>query len=310
MYAGIAIFTIAIVLIVQIPANSHKKVMQNITTQTTKQLKSSKNSSEKAQKYFSMSKKDHDLYRIEKAWLNIKKAIELEKNPVYYVYGYRIFWLIAYNCFDGREKQRKQQADRELATFLQKKDYVRSLLKEKSNEAVYCLGLMYYRGIGVEKNLMLACEKLEEAHNRGMLDATLQLINYYKSTKQYEKLQQCYEIGVKKQFAPLMIAYANHSGDRNVYLQAAQLGHREAMCKLGYFYSIDQNPDVYTSLKYYLQAVELGSHRAMRGIVEAYALYQNNSLEIPHSYQYWTQAQKDKEQELQNIKLQDLFIIK
>ncbi|BBM82644.1 serine/threonine-protein kinase [Candidatus Uabimicrobium amorphum] len=268
----------------------------------------------KAQHHFAESKKQHHLYRIEKAWLEIKETIRWDKNPRYYVYGYRIFWLIIRNRFmpEKQEKELLRQADRDIATFLRRKGYIQPLLAATDDDALYCQGLMYYRGLGVEKNLPLAYEKLHALHRKGFFEATLQLVNYYTLTNQMQKLQECYELGEEKQFAPLIISYANRSKKRYLYVKAAELGYREAMCMLGYFHSLPGSPDLHLqkSLGYYLQAEKLGSYRALRGIVDTYNFYQQNAVQVPHSLQYWIKKRDRKQQELMRIQLQDLFDIK
>ncbi|MHB9148099.1 MAG: patatin-like phospholipase family protein [Candidatus Amoebophilus sp.] len=166
----------------------------------------------------------------------------------------------------------------ERAVRVRQEDYERAVSQEDM-EAQYNLGIMYYKGWGVDKNYQEAKEWYEKAAQQGYAAAQCNLgwmyLNGEGVDKNYQEAKEWYEKAAKQGLASAQYAlgwmYANGQGvDKNDnqavewFQKAADKGLADAQYNLGWRYANGQGVDKNDN-----QAVEWFQKAADKGLADA-----------------------------------------
>jgi|GEM_PF-1266698 len=182
-------------------------------------------------------------------------------------------------------------------------DYATALAKWKplaeagGPSAQYYLGLVYFNGQGVPKNLSKAMEWFRLAAEQGILDAQTQIGFAYRNglgvTQDNQEAAKWYFMAAEQGFAPaqfnLGIMYRNGWGVTQDYkkavkwyLLAAEQGHANAQYNLGFAYRHGRGiaQDLEEAVRWYQMAGEQGFADAQSNLGFMY----QNGLGVPQSY--------------------------
>ena len=154
-------------------------------------------------------------------------------------------------------------------------EYFRKAADMGNGEAMCQIGLLYYSGKGVAKNIDTANQWYLKAGEAGDSNGYLNLANNYKSAKNYDKAIEYFHKAVEmgnedaikeeanfiKTIADDYYSAEDYAKALEYYCKAADLGNASAMNQLGmmYYYGLGVTKDLVKAQQWYSQASEKAS---------------------------------------------------
>ena len=218
----------------------------------------------------------------------IKAGVERGEKQAFYEYAYYLHIVL------------------EPADIAQAIDYYKKASALGHRSANHNLGLIYYRGIGVEQDYEEAAKWLMIASDRGLNDSREILVSLYlrdlipqNSEKLIPLLEKLIENGHEEYKLKLANYYyfreKNYKKAEPIYLALAEQGETEVYFNLGsiYFKGLDGKPDYTKAFPWFKKNAELGNSRdqLFLGILLLYGLgvQANTDLAL-----VWFQASADQ----------------
>jgi TPR repeat protein len=150
-----------------------------------------------------------------------------------------LFVLFSLNCFASQNNLEKKYGEGFYLSQLGKNKQAFEIMLDLANKnyapAKHNVALSYKYGLGVKKDLNQAFYWLKQAHNAGVLHATVELANFYYNQGNIAKARELWQIGAKNNdeyalFNLAMLALENKDKTKayNYLIQAQQYNHPQA----------------------------------------------------------------------------------